>query len=197
MNAPLAKAAWCLTTTMLALATFHGAAWADEAEKRVPLKFAGGHEIGKDDFGRPINLMAAGLGVKPDEFRKAFSGVTPARGREPSGQEQRRNKAALMKVLAPLGVTNERMDEVANYYRFRPQAGELWPTKPAKGYAVLEGGKVTKLVVSDPGAGYNTPPEVTIPGMDSVKLKTTLSFGKDLAKNGGVAAVEQVREKAK
>ena len=69
--------------------------------------------------------------MKPEEFRKAFSGVTPAHGRGPTGAEARRNKEALMKVLKPLGVTNERMDEVANYYRFRPQNGELWPTKPA------------------------------------------------------------------
>src|SRR6187401_3427110 len=100
-------------------------------ETKVPVTFSGGHDLGKNDYGRPCTLMAAALGVKPDEFRKAFSGVTPARGRGPTGAEARRNKEALMNVLAPLGVTNDRMDEVANYYRFRPQNGELWPTKDA------------------------------------------------------------------
>jgi hypothetical protein len=166
-------------------------------EKQVPLTFSGGHTIGKGDFGRPVYLIAAGLGVKPDQFREAFSGVTPARGRGPTRDEERRNKAALMKVLAPLGVTNERMDDVANYYRFRPQDGELWPTKPAKGYAVVTDGKVTKLVVTDPGSGYNTPPDVTIPGADGPRLRATLSFGKDLPKNGGVAAVERVEKSSK
>lgn len=55
------------------------------AEMKVPVKFDGGHEIGKEDFGRPVVLIAAALGVKPAVFRKSFSGVTPARGRKPTG----------------------------------------------------------------------------------------------------------------
>jgi hypothetical protein len=53
--------------------------FARAAEKEVLLVFSGGHEIGKDGFGRPVALIAAGLGVKPDEFRQAFSGVTRAK----------------------------------------------------------------------------------------------------------------------
>ena len=30
-------------------------------ETKVPVTFSGGHELGKNDYGRPINLMAAGL----------------------------------------------------------------------------------------------------------------------------------------
>src|SRR6185503_10206426 len=82
-------------------------------ETKVPVTFSGGHDIAKNDYGRPITLMAAALHVKPEEFRKAFSGVKPAHGRGPTGTEARRNKEALMKVLQPLGVANERMDEVA------------------------------------------------------------------------------------
>jgi hypothetical protein len=61
-------------------------------------------------------LIAAGLSVRPEVFREAFSGVTPARGRGPTREEARKNKAALLKVLAPQGVTNERLDEVSDYY---------------------------------------------------------------------------------
>src|SRR5689334_2006192 len=68
------------------------------AETKVPVTFSGGHDIGKNDYGRPVVLMAAALGVKPDEFRQAFSGVRPAHGRGPTGAEARRNKEALMKV---------------------------------------------------------------------------------------------------
>src|SRR4051812_7234034 len=146
-----------LVMMVLGLAVLQSAE-ARAAEKDVSLVFSGGHDIGKGDFGRPVYLIAAGLGVKPEQFREAFSGVTPARGRGPTREEERKNKAALMKVLGPLGVTNERMDEVANYYRFRPQEGELWPTKEAKGHAVVEDGRVKSVVVTDPGAGYNTPP---------------------------------------
>jgi hypothetical protein len=184
-----------LLLAMIVLGNLQHAARA--AEKELPLTFSGGHTIAHGDFGRPVYLIAAGLGVTPDQFRDAFSGVTPARGRAPTRDEERRNKAALMKVLKPLGVTNERLDEVANHYRFRPQEGELWPITPAKGYAVVEDGKVKRLVITDPGSGYNTPPDVTLTGMEGVRLKATLSFGKDLAKNGGVAAVARADETAR
>ena len=70
-------------------------------ETRAAVTFTGGHEIGRDDFGRPVPLIAAALGVEPEVFREAFSGVTPCRGRGPTSSEARQNKAALMKVLAP------------------------------------------------------------------------------------------------
>src|SRR5437868_3846849 len=54
-----------------------------EGEMRAAVTFSGGHEIGANDYGRPVVLMAAALGVEPDVFREAFSGVTPARGRGP------------------------------------------------------------------------------------------------------------------
>jgi hypothetical protein len=161
------------------------------AEKReVPLVFSGGHEIGRKDYGRPVPLIAAALGVTPDQFREAFSGVTPAKGRGPTGDEARKNKSALMKVLAPLGVTNDRLDEVSNYYRFRRQDGELWKNTPAKGHAVVDGGKVEKVVITEPGSGYSNPPEVTIQGMEGVALKATLHLDKDMRKNGSIASVE-------
>jgi hypothetical protein len=166
----------------------------DKAEKKLAVKFSGGHEIGDDDFGRPIVLMAAGLGVKPEVFRQAFSGVTPARGRGPTGEEARRNKQALMRVLTPHGVTNERMDEVADYYRFRPERDELWPTTPAKAHAVVAGGQIQRIVVTEPGSGYCSPPEVTVEGFgkSGVALKAKLGLSKELKKNGSIAAVEIV-----
>ena len=166
-------------------------------ETKVPVTFSGGHDIAKNDYGRPITLMAATLGVKPEEFRKAFSGVRPARGRGPTGEEARRNKEALMKVLKPLGVSNERMDEVANYYRFRPQNGELWPTKPAKAYAVVADGKIKKVVVTDAGAGYSSPPKVTVKGFEKVALEARLKLVTDLKKNGGIESIDVAKEKPK
>lgn len=159
-------------------------------EKHVPVTFTGGHEIGRDDYGRPVALIAAALGVKPDVFREAFSGVTPAKGRGPSGDEARRNKEALMKVLKPHGITNDRLDEVSDYYRFRPQNGELWPTTAAKAHAVIEGGKITKIVVTEAGAGYNSAPTATVQGMKDVSLKVTVSYGTELKKNGGISEIE-------
>lgn len=159
-------------------------------ETQVPLTISGGHDIGRDDYGRPVSLISAALGVKPEVFREAFSGVTPAKGRGPTGDEARKNKQALMKVLKPHGITNDRLDEVSNYYRFRPQNGELWPTSAAKAYAVVEDGKVKKIVVTDAGSGYSSLPTATIQGMKGVTLKVTLKHGTELKKNGGIESIE-------
>ena len=160
------------------------------AETKVPVSFSGGHDIGKNDFGRPVALIAAALEVKPEVFREAFRGVTPARGRGPSGDEARKNKAALMKVLAPHGVTNERLDEVSNYYRYQPQRGQLWPTTAAQAHAIVEDGKIKRIVVTEPGSGYCSPPQATVEGFQNIALKATLEFTKDLKKNGSIAAVK-------
>lgn len=97
-----------------------------------------------------------------------------------------------MKVLAPHGVTNDRLDQVSDYYRFRPERGELWPTTPAKAQAVVVGGKARRIVVTDPGSGYSSPPEIKVVGFPQLVLKSTLEFSPELTKNGGVAKVEIV-----
>lgn len=168
-----------------------------EPEPEYPVHFSDGHEIGEKDFGRPVHLIAAGLGVKPDVFREAFSGVRPARGRGPTGDEAHKNKAALLKVLAPKGVTNERLDEVSDYYRFRPQNGELWPTKPAKAHAVVIDGKIQKIVVTDPGSGYNSTPTIKIEGFEGVKFEVKLAFSKNLKKNGNIASIDVRKDEAR
>src|SRR5262245_38839813 len=111
-------------TSLLMLAAVAGCARSLLAEDmKVPVTFSGGHDTDKRDGGRPVVLVAAGLGVSPDVFRKAFRGVTPAKGGPPTGEQARRNKQALLKVLGPLGVTNDRLDEVSDYYRYRPEKG--------------------------------------------------------------------------
>jgi hypothetical protein len=189
MTVHITTVATAITIFLLGSAALAADGNPDGGTSKVPLSFNGGHDIARHDYGRPCALIAAALGVETEVFRKAFSGVTPAHGRGPTREEARRNKEAMMKVLAPHGVTNERLDEVANYYRYRPQDGELWPTRDAKGYAVVEGGKVTRVVVTEPGSGYNTPPVVSVEGMKGVRLKVTLALGKDLKTNGGVAEV--------
>lgn len=154
------------------------------------VSFSGGHDIGANDFGRPVVLIAAALGVEPDVFREAFSGVTPARDRAPTGDEARANKAALLKVLAPHGVTNERLDEVSDFYRFHPQAGERWPTRDAAAHAVVVDGQIREIVITDHGTGYNSDPVLTVAGFPDAKFQVTLGFSKDFEQNGTVAAIE-------
>jgi hypothetical protein len=162
----------------------------DAAETKVPVVFSGGHETERQDGGRPVVLIAVALGVKPEVFREAFKNVTPARDGKPTPEQAKRNKDALMKVLQPHGVTNDRLDEVSNYYRYQPRKGELWKTAPAKAHAVVEDGKVKQIVVTDPGSGYSSPPKAIIQGLEKTSLKVTLQFGKDLKSNGAVKSVE-------
>jgi hypothetical protein len=159
------------------------------AEPAFSVAFSGGHETEPEDHGRPVVLIAATLGVKPELFREAFRGVTPARGGGPTPEQVRKNKAALMKALGPYGITNERLDEVSDYYRYRPERGELWRTKRARAHAIVEGGKVKEIVVSEPGSGYSTPPRAVIKGMPEVKLTVNIAFDRDLKKNGSVQSI--------
>jgi hypothetical protein len=99
------------------------------------------------------------------------------------------NKRALLDALARYGVTNELLDRVSDYYRYRPESGRLCPTKPATGYAAIKSGLVVSVAVVNGGAGYSSPPQVTIPGHPEVKLKAVLSFGRDLATNGAVSTI--------
>lgn len=135
-------------------------------------------------------LIAAALGVKGEVFREAFRGVTPARDGRPTREQARANKEALMKVLGPHGVTNERLDEVSDYYRYRPQRGELWTTTPAKAHAVVEDGKITSIIVTSPGSGYSSTPQARVKGMERVDLRVKIVFDRDLQKNGAVAKIE-------
>jgi hypothetical protein len=162
----------------------------EAAEMRVPVSLTGGHETDRRDGGRPVALVAGGLGVKPEVFREAFRGVTPARNGRPSPEEARRNKAALLKVLAPHGVTNDRLDEVSNYYRYRPQTGELWPNTPATAEAIVENGRIKRIVVTRGGSGYNSPPRAVVAGFESTPLRVTLDFAADLTKNGSIKSID-------
>jgi hypothetical protein len=165
----------------------------DASMTRVPVKFSGGHETDRRDRGRPVVLIAAALGVSSDVFREAFSHVRPApAGSRPAPEQVRQNKEALMDALGPHGVTNDRLDEVSNYYRYVRSRGEMWPTRPAQAYAEVKDGKIVKFVVTKGGAGYSSPPTATVPGFDAT-TKVELSFGKKLENNGSVKAIVVIR----
>jgi hypothetical protein len=178
-----------LLSALLAI-TFAKLAQAAPEETRIQLTFTGGHETDARDHGRPVILIANGLGVSPEVFREAFSHVSPAPGgTEPNLERVQKNKRALLNALSRYGVTNALLDRVSDYYRYRPESGRLWPTKPATGYAIIKNGSVSSVTVVKGGAGYSSPPQVTVPGHPEVKLQAVLSFGRDLATNGSVSAI--------
>jgi hypothetical protein len=158
---------------------------------RVPVVFTGGHETEGVDHGRPVVLIAAALGVKPEIFREAFSHVHPAGPGSggPTEAEARRNKAALMKALAQYGVTDERLNEVSNFYRYPPGRGNIWKNKPASADALVKDGAVIGYEITDGGFGYTTPPTVSVPNISGAVAKVEISFGKDMKANGAVSAI--------
>ncbi|MGC4015004.1 MAG: hypothetical protein QM755_10900 [Luteolibacter sp.] len=156
---------------------------------RVPVVFSGGHGTESVDHGRPVVLIAAALGVKPEVFREAFSHVHPAGpGKGPTEEEARQNKKALMDALGKYGITNDRLDTVSNFYRYPPGPGGLWKTTPATANALVKEGKVIGFEITSGGAGYSTPPAITVPGM-KVEAAVSLSFRQELASNGSVKAI--------
>lgn len=156
--------------------------------------FSAGYETNPVDRGRPVSLIAAALGVKPEVFRDAFSRVNPSRGGEPSAALARANKKALMDALGKHGVTNDRLDAVSNYYRYNGRAGEVWKRTPASARAIVRNGKVTGFTITNPGAGYTTPPTVFVAGHGDVRVKATIEFTRDFKTNGRVRTLTVVQD---
>jgi hypothetical protein len=157
---------------------------------QIPLVITGGHETLGPDRGRPVILIANALNVPPEVFREAFTHVHPAGpGQQPQPDQVRQNKAALMQALGPLGVTDDRLNQVSNYYRYRRDQGQLWPVTQATAVATASNSGITKITITNPGSGYTTPPDISVPGFPDVHLVATLSFSTDFPKNGSLQKI--------
>ncbi len=156
----------------------------------VSVTISGGLETDPRDNGRPVVLIASMLGVTPDVFREAFSGVTPSRSGAPSGEQARANKQALLKVLAPYGISNEKLDQVSDYYRYKAALGETWPHSEATAVAIVVGGKITGIRVTHSGVGYTSIPTVVIrQGTKTYTGLAVVSYTSDFETNGSITAI--------
>lgn len=157
------------------------------------ISITGGFDTDSVDHGRPVVLIAAALDVSAEVFREAFSGVTPAGAGSdgPTSEQAQSNKAALLKVLAPYGITNDRLDEVSNYYRYNGSKGELWTHTAATATTELANGKVTGIKIINAGAGYSSAPAVSITGPTGTYSATaTVSYTTDFKTNGSLTAIK-------
>lgn len=167
---------------------------AKTGETKIRVEIISGHETVPVDHGRPVTLIGPALGVTPEIFREAFSGVSPApAGSAPDRERVHSNKDALLRVLGPHGITNEELDRVSDYYRYNPGRGEMWPTREAEIYAVVKDGVVERFEIADSGAGYSSVPSINVPDTDQVNATVKLSFGKEIESNGSITAVELVQ----
>ena len=156
---------------------------------RVPVVFSGGHETDPRDHGRPVVLIAGALGVSPEVFRDAFSRVHPANPEKgPVPAEAQANKAALLATLGKYGVTNERLDQVSDYYRYVASRNELWPTQPAVAYAMVQNGKIVGYEIVSGGSGYSSTPFVSVSGFPN-NAQAELTYGKSFEKNGSIRSI--------
>jgi hypothetical protein len=157
----------------------------------VQVVISNGFQTDPQDHGRPVVLIASALGVPTEVFREAFSGVTPSGlDRAPSAELAQRNKAALLKVLGPYGITNERLDEVSNYYRYNGKKSETWQKTKASAVATVTDGVVTGVTITNPGAGYSSTPTVTITGPNgTLTAKATVVYTKDFQTNGSISEI--------
>ena len=177
----------CLPCVALAQTT---AASASDVETKVDLTFSGGHETVGEDRGRPVVLIAAALNVPDKVFRDTFKGVHPAQiGGGPTDAEARANKQTLLAGLSPYGVTDQRLNEVSNYYRYRRSVGEMWKNSPAKAFVTVKNGLVTSVTITDAGCGYSSAPTISIAGMTVSNLTAKLAFGTDFATNGSIKEI--------
>ena len=162
-----------------------------DGRMKVPVVFEGGFDTKPVDRGRPVILIASALGVEEQVFRDAFSRVNPAPGGTiPSGERVHENKKVLMQALGPHGITNERLDEVSNYYRYSRGLGQLWRHRSAKAYAIVKEGNVIEFQIANGGSGYSSPPKISVQGIENLKAKVDLSFGKEFATNGSIKSIE-------
>lgn len=191
----MGKAAFLLTMILAGASADWAAAQPVNADTsndvRLAVVFTGGYETNPADHGRPVVLAAGALGVSPEVFRGAFSRVKPAPAdAAPDPAQVRLNKQALLETLAPYGITNERLDEVSDYYRYNRRRGEGWRHGRATAYATVHHGIVTGFVITDPGFGYSSPPKISVAGMPEVSATATLAFGADFARNGSLKEIK-------
>jgi len=91
--------------------------------------------------------------------------------------------------LGKYGITDDRLNAVSNFYRYPPGRGNLWKNRPAAANALVKNGAVIGFEITDGGAGYTTPPTVTVPNAKGATAKAEVSFGKDMETNGAVTAI--------
>jgi hypothetical protein len=156
---------------------------------QVSVTFSGGYDTDPRDGGRPVILIASALKVSPDVFRNVFRGVHPAHGGGPTDAEARANKKILLDGLGPYGVTDDRLNEVSNYYRYAGFRGQMWRKTDAAVTATVRNGVVTGFNITNPGSGYSSPPLVSVAGVTGLRAIVKLNFGTDFKTNGSIKEI--------
>ena len=79
---------------------------------------------------------------------------------------------------------------MSNYYRYNRSRGEWWRHRRASAYALVHQGVITGFDIINPGSGYSSAPQISVPGYSGVSATATLTFGPDFAQNGSIKAIK-------
>ncbi|MDG1895512.1 MAG: hypothetical protein P8J37_11420 [Fuerstiella sp.] len=101
----------------------------------------------------------------------------------------RANKKVLMDAIGRYGVSNERLDEVSDYYRYNRSAGEVWKHSPPTTTATVRDGRVTGFDITDPGNGYLVPTSVSVVGFSDIDVEAKIEFSDDFRTNGRIVSI--------
>jgi hypothetical protein len=153
----------------------------------ITMTITDGHDTDESDGGRPTILIAAALEVTQEQFQYAFSFVTPEDQGHLDDETAEANKAELLSRLEEYGVTNDRLDEVTDYYRYAPE-DPLWDVIPAEIEVTIIDDEVVEIEIIEAGAGYSSEPTLSVPGYDFT-FTVEIEYGTDLRTNGNISSV--------
>ncbi len=68
----------------------------------------------------------------------------------------------------------------------------MWRNRPASATAILKDGAVTGFTLTDPGAGYSSPPAISVQGIAGLKVEVVMIYGEDFKTNGSVKEIKVV-----
>ncbi len=154
------------------------------------ITISGGHETNPVDGGRPVYLIGSMLGITGEQFRDAFSYVTPEENGHLNEETAQANKAKLLGQLEQYGLTNDEIDRATNYYRYYPEGADIWPYTHAVLTATISNGNVISFEIVSGGDGYTSDPIITVDGYGVIPVNITISLTNTFATNGAITAID-------
>lgn len=153
------------------------------------ITISGGHETDDIDAGRPVFLIGSMLGITGEQFRDAFSYVTPEENGHLNDETAQANKVKLLAQLEPYGITNDEINRVTDYYRYYPGDTNIWPYAHVVLDATISNGAVTSFEVTSGGHGYTSNVTIVVDGYGNIPVNATISYTDSFETNGAIDTI--------
>jgi len=153
------------------------------------ITISGGHETDDIDAGRPVFLIGSMLGITGEQFRDAFSYVTPEENGHLNDETAQANKVKLLAQLEPYGITNDEINSVTDYYRYYPGDINIWPYAHVVLDATISNGTVTSFKVISGGHGYTSNVTIVVDGYGNIPVNAIISYTDSFETNGAIDTI--------